>query len=76
MIYTHHSHPTVVGTILGTLLTIINLPSTADIEHSIILAVIGASAGYVTTILLKKLITWFKHHFNKHKRSTHGKGHN
>jgi hypothetical protein len=54
---THHSE-SIIGTISGTLLVVFTLPL-QNILTTVILAIIGATTGFCTTLLLKYLYKKF-----------------
>lgn len=53
-------HPTVIGTITGFVLGVFAIPRTADIESTMILAIIGAVTGFLTTLVIRKTISFVK----------------
>lgn len=62
---THDS--TLVGTAGGTLLALVTIP-TQTITTTIICAIIGAITSYITMLLIKSTVGYFKHKFfNKRK---------
>jgi len=62
---THES--TLIGTAGGTFLALITIP-TQTIATTIICAIIGAVTSYVTMILIKGMVSYFKDkYFNKGK---------
>lgn len=52
-----HHHETLIGTLSGTILSISFMPSGIDMVHTVILAVLGAGTGFLTTKTLKYIIT-------------------
>jgi prepilin signal peptidase PulO-like enzyme (type II secretory pathway) len=55
---------TAIGTLGGTLLTVINTIG-PDIQKTVILALIGAMVSFITSLLLKKLYNWILRFFSK-----------
>ena len=54
-----NNYDTIIGTAGGTLLSVIAIPSGIAISSTIILALIGAVTGFLTTLLCKKIYNYF-----------------
>jgi len=60
-----HSHqPQIIGTIAGAVLPALTI-NTADIKATIILSIIGAVTGYLTTLMLKQIMKKINEYKNK-----------
>ena len=54
-----HTHDKIAGTIGGTLIAIVGLPFTT-IASTVVLGIIGATASFLTSMLLKYLVERYK----------------
>lgn len=60
----HHEHTTAIGTLSGTLLTVIATIDTEDVLKTIFLAGIGA----IVSFTMSKFLTWIWQFFRKKDR--------
>jgi mannitol-specific phosphotransferase system IIBC component len=51
----HHSHTTLLGTVSGTVLTIVVNISSSDIIQTVVLASLGAVVSFSVSLLLKRI---------------------
>jgi mannitol-specific phosphotransferase system IIBC component len=54
--YPHHDHSTALGTVTGTVLTVVAQIDSHDYLKTVILAMVGAIVSFVVTLFLKWVV--------------------
>jgi hypothetical protein len=58
--YPHHDHSTALGTVTGTVLTVLATIDLQDVFKTVLLAIIGATVSFVVTLFLKWVVRKIK----------------